>query len=196
SEDSQGVEARMREIVDRDEPISREIWSREQAARWFREHGEQFKAQWVNEIPPDEEISVYRQGKWLDMCTGPHLPSTGKLGKAFKLMKLAGAYWRGDPKNPQLQRIYGTAWPDDAQLGDYLLQLEEAEKRDHRRLGREMGLFHEQEEAAGMVFWHPKGWTLYRTVESFVRGRLERAGYAEVRTPQLLDRKLWEASGH
>ena len=195
-EDFAVIEARMREIVDRDEAIDREVWSRDEAIRHFRAKGETFKAEWVGEIPPDEEISVYRQGGWLDMCTGPHLPSTGKLGKAFKLLKLAGAYWRGDARNPQLQRIYGTVWPDDKQLGAYLLQLEEAEKRDHRRLGREMDLFHQQEEAAGMVFWHPKGWRLYRTVEGYLRGRLERAGYVEVRTPQLVDRKLWEASGH
>ena len=186
----------MREIVDRDEKITREIWSRDRIADYFREHGESFKAEWVREIPEDEEISVYRQGDWLDMCTGPHLPSTGKLGKAFKLTKLAGAYWRGDPKNPQLQRIYGTCWPDQKQLDDYLHMLEEAEKRDHRRIGREMGLFHLGEEAVGSVFWHPKGWTLFRTLERYLRKRLEGAGYLEVRSPQLLDRSLWEASGH
>jgi threonyl-tRNA synthetase len=190
------IEAKMREIVDRDEPITREIWSRDQAVRWFKDHGESFKAEWVNEIPKDEEISVYRQGAWLDMCTGPHLPSTGKLGKAFKLMKVAGAYWRGDPKNPQLQRIYGTVWPSEAELKAYLTRLEEAQKRDHRRLGKEMELFHLQEEAVGSVFWHPKGWTLWRALESFMRGRLDKDGYVEVKTPQLLDRKLWIASGH
>ncbi|HEX6994372.1 MAG TPA: threonine--tRNA ligase [Gammaproteobacteria bacterium] len=190
------IEERMREIVDRDEKITREVWSRDEAVRYFKEHGESFKAEWVSEIPKDEPLTIYRQGGWLDMCLGPHLPSTGKLGKAFKLTKLAGAYWRGDPRNPQLQRIYGTAWPDEKQLKDYLHQLEEAEKRDHRRLGREMDLFHQQEEAAGMVFWHPKGWTLYRTLEGYLRGRLQRAGYVEVKTPQLIDRKLWEASGH
>ncbi|WP_119461027.1 threonine--tRNA ligase [Rhodospirillaceae bacterium SYSU D60014] len=195
-DDLEKIEARMREIVDRDESIAREIWDRDQAVRWFREHGEQFKAEWVSEIPAEEQISIYRQGEWLDLCTGPHLPSTGKLGKAFKLMKLAGAYWRGDPKNPQLQRIYGTVWPDDKQLAQYLHQLEEAEKRDHRRLGREMGLFHFQEEAAGSVFWHPKGHTLYRMLEGYIRTRLGRAGYVEVKTPQLIDRSLWEASGH
>ena len=190
------IEAKMREIVDRDEVIMREIWSRDEAVRWFKEHGERFKAEWVGEIPKDEEISIYRQGNWLDMCTGPHLPSTGKLGKAFKLMKVAGAYWRGDPKNPQLQRIYGTVWPTEAELKAYLTRLEEAQKRDHRRLGREMDLFHLQEEAPGAVFWHPNGWTLWRTLEAFMRGRLERDGYVEVKTPQLLDRKLWIASGH
>jgi threonyl-tRNA synthetase len=163
---------------------------------YFRKHGELFKAEWVGQIPAEEEISVYRQGNWLDMCTGPHLPSTGRLGKAFKLMKLSGAYWRGDPKNPQLQRIYGTCWADQKQLDDYLHMLEEAEKRDHRRIGREMGLFHLQEEAVGSVFWHPKGWTLFRTLEGYLRRRLEKSGYLEIRTPQLVDRSLWQASGH
>jgi threonyl-tRNA synthetase len=195
-DDFAAIEQRMREIVDRDEKITREIWSRDRIADYCREHGESFKAEWIREIPEDEEISVYRQGNWLDMCTGPHLPSTGKLGKAFKLTKLAGAYWRGDPKNPQLQRIYGTCWPDQKQLDDYLHMLEEAEKRDHRRIGREMGLFHLGEEAVGSVFWHPKGWTLFRTLERYLRKRLEAAGYLEVRSPQLLDRSLWEASGH
>jgi threonyl-tRNA synthetase len=195
-EDFAAIEQRMGEIVDRDEKITREIWSRDRIAAYFREHGESFKAEWVREIPEDEEISVYRQGNWLDMCTGPHLPSTGKLGKAFKLTKIAGAYWRGDPKNPQLQRIYGTCWPDQKQLDDYLHMLEEAEKRDHRRIGREMDLFHLGEEAVGSVFWHPKGWRLYRRLEGYLRKRLERAGYSEVRSPQLLDRSLWEASGH
>ena len=195
-EDFAAIEQRMGEIVDRDEKITREIWSRDRIAAYFREHGESFKAEWVREIPEDEEISVYRQGNWLDMCTGPHLPSTGRLGKAFKLTKIAGAYWRGDPKNPQLQRIYGTCWPDQKQLDDYLHMLEEAEKRDHRHIGREMDLFHLGEEAVGSVFWHPKGWRLYRTLEGYLRKRLERVGYSEVRSPQLLDRSLWEASGH
>jgi threonyl-tRNA synthetase len=190
------IEAKMKEIVDRDEKITREVWSRDQAARWFRDHGEQFKAEWVGEIPDGEEITIYRQGKWLDMCTGPHLPSTGKLGKAFKLMKISGAYWRGDAKNAQLQRIYGTCWPDDKQLAAYLHQLEEAEKRDHRRIGKEMNLFHQQEEAAGQVFWHPKGWTLWLTLEKFIRDRLAATGYLEVRTPQLIDKSLFKASGH
>jgi threonyl-tRNA synthetase len=195
-EDFAKIEQRMREIVDRDEKITREIWSRDDAVRWFKDHGEKYKAEWVLEIPKDEEISIYRQGNWLDMCIGPHLPSTGKLGKAFKLMKVSGAYWRGDANNQQLQRVYGTAWADEKQLKQYLTMLEEAEKRDHRRLGKEMNLFHQQEEAAGMVFWHPKGWTLYRTVENYLRGRLDDSGYVEVKTPQLVDRKLWEASGH
>jgi threonyl-tRNA synthetase len=196
TDDFAKIEAKMREIVERDEKITREVWSRDEAARWFGEHGEKYKAEWVHEIPDGEEITVYRQGNWLDMCTGPHLPSTGKLGKAFKLMKISGAYWRGDAKNAQLQRIYGTCWLDDKQLAAYLHQLEEAEKRDHRRIGKEMNLFHQQEEAAGMVFWHPKGWTLWRTLENFIRDRIAAAGYLEVRTPQLIDKSLFKASGH
>ena len=196
TDDFAGIEAKMREIVDRDEPIEREVWDRDKIKKYFVEHGETFKAEWAEELPRDEIITVYRQGKWLDMCTGPHLPSTGKLGKAFKLMKLSGTYWRGDRNKPQLQRIYGTAWADEKQLKDYLTRLEEAEKRDHRKIGREMGLFHQQEEAIGSVFWHDKGWTLWRTLETYMRRRLERAGYQEVKTPQLVDRSLWEASGH
>jgi threonyl-tRNA synthetase len=195
-EDFPRIEAKMREIVDRDEPVEREVWDREKIKAYFRDHGETFKAEWADELPRDEIITVYRQGKWLDMCTGPHLPSTGKLGKSFKLMKLSGAYWRGDRNNPQLQRIYGTAWPDDKQLQDYLKRLEEAEQRDHRKIGREMDLFHQQEEAVGSVFWHAKGWTLWRTLEAYMRKRLAEAGYHEVKTPQLVDRALWEASGH
>ncbi len=195
-EDFTRIEKRMAEIVDRNEPITREIWSRDQAVDYFKSIGETFKSEWIKEIPADEEISIYRQGKWLDLCTGPHLPSTAKLGKAFKVMKLSGAYWRGDANNPQLQRIYGTVWADDKQLKDYLTQLEEAEKRDHRRLGREMDLFHQQEEAAGAVFWHPKGWTFYRTLENYIRRRLDHDGYVEVKTPQIMDRSLWERSGH
>jgi threonyl-tRNA synthetase len=190
------LEQRMHEIVDRDEAITREVWSRDDAVSFFRSIGEKYKAEWIQEIPPDEEISIYRQGKFVDLCTGPHLPSTGKLGHAFKVMKVAGAYWRGDAKNQQLQRVYGTAFPEQKQLDGYLHQLEEAEKRDHRRLGRELDLFHQQEEAVGSVFWHPKGWTLYRVIERYLRGRLEADGYVEVKTPQLLDRSLWEASGH
>jgi threonyl-tRNA synthetase len=190
------IEARMREIVDRDETIVRETWSRDRAAAHFKAAGESFKAEWVAEIPAGEAITIYRQGNWLDLCTGPHLPSTGKLPKAFKLMKVSGAYWRGDARNAQLQRVYGTAWATKEQLDAYLKRLEEAEKRDHRRLGRDMGLFHQQDEAAGMVFWHPKGWQLWRTLEAYMRRRLEAAGYVEVKTPQLVDRKLWEASGH
>ena len=195
-EDLAKLEQRMHEIVDRDEPITREVWSRDDAVRFFQSIGEKYKAEWIQEIPKDEEISIYKQGKFVDLCTGPHLPSTGKLGHAFKVMKVAGAYWRGDAKNQQLQRVYGTAFPEQKALEAYLHQLEEAEKRDHRRLGRELDLFHQQEEAVGSVFWHPKGWTLYRTIERYVRGRLEADGYLEVKTPQLVDRSLWIASGH
>jgi threonyl-tRNA synthetase len=195
-EDLEKIERRMHEIVDRDEPIRREEWDRDRAVDFFKKHGEKYKAEWIGEIPEDEVISVYSQGRFTDLCTGPHLPSTGKLGHAFKLMKVAGAYWRGDARNQQLQRVYGTAWADEKALKQYLFQLEEAEKRDHRRLGRELDLFHQQEEAVGSVFWHPKGWTLYRTIENYIRGRLDKAGYVEVRTPMLIDRSLWEASGH
>ena len=195
-DDLEKIERRMHEIVDRDEAIAREVWERDAAIRFFEDHGEIYKAEHVETLPRDAEISIYRQGAWLDLCTGPHLPSTGKLGKAFKLLKVSGAYWRGDAKNEQLQRITGTCWETEKQLKAYLRMLEEAEKRDHRRLGREMGLFHQQEEAAGSVFWHPKGWTLYRTVQNYMRARLDAAGYVEVNTPQLVDRSLWEASGH
>ncbi len=190
------IEKRMHEIVDRDEAITREVWKRKQAIDFFDKLGETYKSEHIAGLARGEAISIYRQGDWLDLCIGPHLPSTGRLGHAFKLTKLAGAYWRGDPNNPQLQRIYGTAWRDEQELEAYLTMLEEAEKRDHRRLGREMDLFHFQEEAAGQAFWHPKGWTLYRVCEAYMRRRLEAAGYVEVNTPQLVDRKLWEASGH
>jgi len=195
-QDLDAIEARMHEIVARNESITREVWSREEAIGFFESEGEAFKAEIIREIPEGEAITVYRQGHFVDLCRGPHLPSTGKLGQAFKLMKLAGAYWRGDSRKPMLQRIYGTAWADEKELKDHLHRLEEAERRDHRRLGREMELFHVQEEAAGSVFWHPKGWLLYRTVEAYMRRRLEASGYVEVRTPQLVDRALWEASGH
>lgn len=195
-DDLEKIEKRMHEIVARDEAITREIWARDEAIRFFADKGERFKAEHIETLPKDADISIYRQGDWLDLCTGPHLPSTGKLGKAFKLMKLAGAYWRGDAKNAQLQRIYGTAWRTEKELKAYLHRLEEAEKRDHRRLGREMNLFHIQEEAAGSIFWHPKGWTLYRVCEAYMRRRLEAADYIEVKTPQLIDRTLWERSGH
>jgi threonyl-tRNA synthetase len=195
-EDLPRIEERMREIVARDEPIVREVWERDAAIGYFKNLGEHYKAEIIADLPADEPITIYRQGQWLDLCRGPHLPSTGKLGTAFKLMKLAGAYWRGDSRNAMLQRIYGTAWASEKQLRAYLTMLEEAEKRDHRRLGREMGLFHLQEEAAGAVFWHPPGWTLYRTVQTYMRQRLEASGYVEVNTPQLVDRSLWERSGH
>ena len=194
--DLEKIEARMRQIVDRDEPITREVWARDDAVTFFREQGERYKAEIIESIPAGEDVSLYRQGDFIDLCRGPHLPSTGKLGHAFKLMSIAGAYWRGDSNNEMLQRIYGTAWPDAKALKAYLFMLEEAEKRDHRRLGREMELFHLQEEAMGSIFWHAKGWTLFRALENYVRRKQDRAGYAEVRTPQLIDRKLWEASGH
>ena len=190
------LEERMREIVDRDEPIAREVWDRDEAAAFFEGEGEHYKAEIVRDIPAGESITIYRQGEFVDLCRGPHLPSTGRLGKAFKLMSVAGAYWRGDHRNEMLQRIYGTAWRDEKELRAYLERLEEAERRDHRRIGREMGLFHLQEEAAGSVFWMPKGWTLFRVCEDYMRARLDANGYVEVKTPQLLDRALWEASGH
>ena len=195
-DDLEQIEEKMKEIVARNEEIVRDVWDRDQAIRFFNDAGEKYKAEHIETLARDAEISVYRQGDWLDLCTGPHLPSTGKLGTAFKLMKVSGAYWRGDAKNQQLQRIYGTAWRDAKELKAYLTQLEEAEKRDHRRLGREMDLFHIQEEAVGSVFWHAKGWTLYRICEDYMRTRLEAAGYFEVKTPQLVDRGLWERSGH
>ncbi len=195
-EDLDKIEARMREIVTRNEAIEREVWDRNKAVEFFKAQGEHYKAEIIESIPATDDVTLYRQGDFIDLCRGPHLPTTGKLGKAFKLMKLAGAYWRGDSRNEMLQRIYGTAWASDKDLADYLTRLEEAEKRDHRRLGREMGLFHIQEEAVGSVFWHPKGWTLYRTVESYIRDRLEASHYVEVKTPMLVDRALWVASGH
>jgi threonyl-tRNA synthetase len=195
-EDLDAIEARMQEIVARDEPIVREVWERDKAADFFRSIGEHYKAEIIASIPANEPISLYRQGDFIDLCRGPHLPSTGRLGTAFKLTKLAGAYWRGDSRNEMLQRIYGTAWADAKQLKAYLARIEEAERRDHRRLGKQMGLFHFQEEAVGSVFWHPKGWTLFRTLVDFLRERQLRAGYQEVNTPELMDRSLWEASGH
>jgi threonyl-tRNA synthetase len=195
-DDLPAIEARMREIVDRDEPITREVWDRQEAIAHFRDIGEAYKAEIIEGIPAGDPITVYRQGNWKDLCRGPHLPSTRYAGKAFKLTKLAGAYWRGDQRNAQLQRIYGTAWASEEDLAAYLRRVEEAEKRDHRRLGAAMDLFHFQEEGRGMVFWHPKGWTLYRTLVAYMRRRLEAAGYDEVKTPQILDRSLWERSGH
>ncbi len=196
TDDFAAIEAKMREIVARDAPFTREVWDRERAKAVFEDRGERFKVQLVDAIPEGEDVKIYRQGEWFDLCRGPHMPSTGRVGDAFKLMKLAGAYWRGDSRGPQLQRIYGTAWRDRKELDAYLTMLEEAERRDHRRLGREMDLFHLQEEAPGMVFWHPKGWAIWRAVEAYMRRRLDAAGYQEVKTPQLIDRKLWEASGH
>jgi len=195
-DDFPAIEARMRQIVDRDEPIVREVWDRDDAIAHFEAIGESYKAQIIRDIRADQPISVYRQGAWKDLCRGPHLPSTRHVGKAFKLTKLAGAYWRGDQANAQLQRIYGTAWASEADLAAYLKRLEEAEKRDHRKLGRAMDLFHLQEEAKGMAFWHPKGWTLYRTLMNYIRRRIEAQGYVEVKTPQIVDRSFWERSGH
>ncbi|MBT3359930.1 MAG: threonine--tRNA ligase, partial [Rhodospirillales bacterium] len=190
------IEKRMGELVDADIAFVREVWDRDEAVKFFEDKGEKYKAEIIRDLPADEAVSLYRQGDWIDLCRGPHLPSTKKVGKAFKLMKLAGAYWRGDSRNEMLQRIYGTAWADDKQLKAYLRMLEEAEKRDHRRLGREMNLFHFQEEAPGAVFWHPKGWTLFRRLINYMRTRQDRAGYVEINTPGVMDRSLWERSGH
>ncbi|KAB7739213.1 threonine--tRNA ligase [Parvibaculum sedimenti] len=196
AEDLEAIEAKMREIVDRNETITREVWPRDEAIAYFRKIGEAYKAEIIESIPAGEDVSVYRQGNWLDLCRGPHLPSTGKLGKAFKLTKLAGAYWRGDSRNEMLQRIYGTCWATEPELKAYLQMVEEAERRDHRKIGREMDLFHLQEEAQGSVFWHPKGWRIWQALEQYVRRRIDASGYVEVRTPQLLDSKFWEQSGH
>lgn len=194
-EDIAAIEARMKELATDSHPVTRETVSREKAIAFFRGQGEDYKAEIIEGIPGEEPISLYRQGDFVDLCRGPHVPDTGKL-RAFKLMKLAGAYWRGDHRNEMLQRVYGTAWPDKKSLDAYLHRLEEAEKRDHRKLGRQQDLFHLQEEAPGMVFWHEKGWTIYRIVENHVRDVIRRNGYQEVRTPQMADRSLWERSGH
>jgi len=196
TEDFASIEKRMAEIVARDEKITREVWDRQEAIDHFKSIGEGYKAELIEGFPEGEPITVYRQGNWKDLCRGPHLPSTRHIGKAFKLTKLAGAYWRGDHRNAQLQRIYGTAWASEADLAAYLKRIEEAEKRDHRKLGAAMDLFHFQEEGKGMVFWHPKGWTLYRTLQNYIRRRMEAEGYLEVQTPQVLDRSFWEQSGH
>ena len=194
--DLAAIEKRMHEIIDRDETIVRSVWSRDDAVAFYQKNNEPFKVELVEAIPDDETVTFYQQGHFIDLCRGPHSPSTGKIGHAFKLMKVAGAYWRGDSNRPMLQRIYGTVWTSEKDLNAYLTMLEEAEKRDHRKLGKQLGLFHLQEEAAGSVFWHAKGWVLYREIEAYVRRRLEQAGYNEVKTPQLVDRALWEASGH
>ncbi|PSC04401.1 threonine--tRNA ligase [Alsobacter soli] len=194
-EDFPAIEAEMRKIIARDRPFTKELWSRDEAKRVFSEKGENFKVELVDAIPPGEDLKIYRQGDWFDLCRGPHMTSTGKIGDAFKLMKVAGAYWRGDSNNPMLTRIYATAFAKKEDLDGYLKQLEEAEKRDHRRLGREMDLFHFQEEGPGTVFWHPKGWTLFQTMIAYMRRRL-RADYDEVNAPQVLDKSLWETSGH
>ncbi len=195
-EDLVVIEERMREIVARDEEIRREVWDRDEAVAFFRDQGEHYKAEIIAGIPDGEEVGLYRQGNFVDLCRGPHLPSTGKLGRAFKLMSLAGAYWRGDSNNEMLRRIYGTAWASEKDLKAYLKRLEEAEKRDHRRLGREMDLFHLQEEGPGAVFWHPKGWTLFQTMIGYMRRKQAQAGYLEVNTPEILAHSLWQQSGH
>ncbi|MES9937472.1 MAG: threonine--tRNA ligase, partial [Sedimenticola sp.] len=194
-EDLKAMEQKMAELAKSDLQISREVWARDQAVDYFKGIGEDYKAEIINDLPADETISVYRQGDFLDLCRGPHVPGTGKL-KAFKLMKVAGAYWRGNSDNEMLQRVYGTAWKDKKELKAYLKRLEEAEKRDHRKIAKVQDLFHTQEEAPGMVFWHPKGWTIYRTLEQYVRDKITAAGYQEIRTPQIVDRSLWEKSGH
>lgn len=196
TDDLPKIEAKMREIINRASPFEREVWDRDEAIKFFRDRGEYYKAELIEDLPDSETITIYRQGEWLDLCRGPHMPTTKHVGQAFKLTKVAGAYWRGDSNKAMLTRIYGTAWRTEQELADYLSMLEEAEKRDHRRLGREMNLFHMQEEAQGSVFWHPKGYTIWTALEAYIRRRLKDSGYAEVKTPQLIDNKLWEASGH
>ncbi len=196
-EDLPAIEAEMRAIIARNEPFLREVWSRQQLIDRWTQQGESFKAEWAAELPEGEELTIYRQGEWLDMCRGPHMASTGKLDPAaFKLTRVSGAYWRGDQKNAMLSRIYGTGWLNKKQLDAHLLRIEEAAKRDHRRIAQEMDLFHLQSEAQGSVFWHPKGWVMWRQLEAYMRRKLDAAGYAEIKTPQLMDAKLWEASGH
>jgi threonyl-tRNA synthetase len=195
-EDLPAIEKKMREIVARDKPFTKEVWSREHAKKIFRDMGEAFKGELIDAIPADQQIKIYKQGDWFDLCRGPHMTSVGKVGNAFKLMKVAGAYWRGDSKNPMLTRIYGTAFAKQEELDAYLKQIEEAEKRDHRRVGREMDLFHFQEEAPGSVFWHAKGWTLFQALENYIRRTQTAAGYVEVNSPQLMDKTLWETTGH
>ena len=196
TEDFVKIEAKMREIIAKNEPFVREVWNRDEAIKHFKSIGENYKAEIIADLPGSEEISVYRQGSWYDLCRGPHLPTTGGVGTAFKLMKVAGAYWRGDAKNAMLTRIYGTAWRDQKELDAHLHMLEEAEKRDHRKIGKEMDLFHMQEEAVGAVFWHDKGYAIYRTLENYIRRKIQAAGYQEVKTPQLFDSSLFKASGH
>ncbi|MBX9460828.1 MAG: threonine--tRNA ligase [Brevundimonas sp.] len=196
TDDFAAIEKKMAEIVDRDEKLVRQVWDRDEAIKLFESKGETFKAELIRDLPADETITTYATGDWVDLCRGPHFPSTKFVGKAFKLTKLAGAYWRGDHRNPQLQRIYATAWASKEDLDAHLQRIEEAEKRDHRKIGRAMELFHMQEEGRGMVFWHPKGWMLWQVIEAYMRRRLDAAGYVEVKTPQVLDRKFWEASGH
>jgi len=196
SDDLAAIETRMKEIVARNEQVRRETWKRDDAVKFFKSIGEHYKAEIIASIPPDQDISLYRQGNFIDLCRGPHAPSTAKVGTAFKLLKVAGAYWRGDHRNEMLQRIYGTAWASEKDLKNYLTMLEEAEKRDHRKLGKELDLFHIEEHTPGMIFWHDKGWTLFRTIENYIRDKIRGLGYIEVKTPTLVDRSLWEASGH
>ena len=194
-EDLEKIEQRMAELAKRDIPVAREVWARDRAVAFFKEQGEHYKAEIIASIPSDEDVSLYRQGDFIDLCRGPHVPSTAKL-KVFKLMKVAGAYWRGDSKNEMLQRIYGTAWAKKDELDGYLHMLEEAEKRDHRKLGQQLDFFHFQDEAPGSVFWHPKGWRLFQSLINYMRDQQEAAGYVEVNTPDVMDRGLWETSGH
>ncbi len=196
TEDFEAIEKEMRKIVERGAAFEREVWDRDEAIAYFKDKGEAYKAELIEDLPESEDIKIYRQGEWLDLCRGPHMPSVKQVGTAFKLLKVAGAYWRGDSDKAMLTRIYGTAWRDDKELKAYLTQLEEAEKRDHRKLGSEMDLFHFQAEAQGSVFWHPKGFTIYNQMEGYIRRRLNDAGYKEIKTPQLIDNKLWEKSGH
>jgi threonyl-tRNA synthetase len=195
-EDLPVIEKKMKEIIARDKPFTKEVWSREQAKKTFRDKGENFKIELIDAIPADQSLRIYKQGDWFDLCRGPHMTSVGKVGNAFKLMKVAGAYWRGDSNNPMLTRIYGTAFAKQEELDAYLKQIEEAEKRDHRRLGREMDLFHFQEEAPGSVFWHAKGWTLFQALENYIRRRQQESGFIEVNSPQLMDREMWVTTGH
>ncbi len=190
------IEKKMHDIIQRNKNFIREVWSKEESIKYFKDKGEDYKVELINDLPDNEEISIYKQGDWLDLCRGPHMVSTKQIGKAFKLMKVAGAYWRGDSSNTMLTRIYGTAWATEKDLEQHLLQIEEAEKRDHRKLGREMDLFHFQEEAPGAVFWHPKGWKLFQSLINYMRNRQDKAGYVETNTPDMMDKSLWETSGH
>ncbi len=190
------IEKKMHDIIQRNKNFIREVWSKEESIKYFKDKGEDYKVELINDLPDNEEISIYKQGDWLDLCRGPHMVSTKQIGKGFKLMKVAGAYWRGDSSNTMLTRIYGTAWATEKDLEQHLLQIEEAEKRDHRKLGREMNLFHFQEEAPGAVFWHPKGWTLFQSLINYMRNRQDKAGYVETNTPDMMDKSLWETSGH
>ena len=190
------IEKKMHDIIQRNKNFIREVWSKEESIKYFKDKGEDYKVELINDLPDNEEISIYKQGDWLDLCRGPHMVSTKQIGKAFKLMKVAGAYWRGDSSNTMLTRIYGTAWATEKDLEQHLLQIEEAEKRDHRKLGREMDLFHFQEEAPRAVFWHPKGWTLFQSLINYMRNRQDKAGYVETNTPDMMDKSLWETSGH